>query len=83
MPYGEEIVKWSLQSVPFYDYAECEFPFEFDGKAYDKCTWDVRWSNHPILKQPWCLTKNRTVGICNPACKNLGLVSPLLIGKQL
>ena len=75
-------MKWSLQSVPFNEYAECEFPFEFYGKTYDKCTWDVRWSNYPILDQPWCLTKNGTVGICNPACENLGLVPPLLTGTQ-
>ena len=81
--YDDLILPYSLQSVPFYDYAECEFPFEFNGKTYDKCTWDVRWSNYPILDKPWCMTRKGTVGICNPACENLGLQSPLLTGMQL
>ena len=72
----EKIKPGSSQTVPIKDYAECEFPFEFNGKTYDKCTWDVRWSNYPIFVKPWCMTKNGTVGICNPACQNLGLVSP-------
>jgi len=46
--------------------AECQFPFTYDDRTYNECTYYKTANN-----KAWCRTVNGALGDCNPGCPGI------------
>ena len=46
--------------------ADCQFPFTYDGRTYNECTYYQTANN-----RAWCRTINGGLGDCNPGCPGI------------